>query len=103
MDLAKAFDCTNHSILLKKLEKYGVQGIPLQLLHSYLSNRQQYSIVNDFISDVNKITCGVLQGSTLGPLLFIKNINDLPSATKLQVGLFADDNNITASHHQKDC
>ena len=47
-----------------------------------------------------KITCGVPQGSTLGPL-FILYTNDLPQATKLQVRLFADDTNLTASHHSE--
>ena len=97
----KAFDCLNHSILQKKLEKYGIRGLPLKLFQSYLSNRQQFTIVNGISSDMMKITCGVPQGSTLGPLLFIIYTNDLPKATKLQVKLFADDTNLTASHHSE--
>ena len=65
-------------------------------------NRKQFTIVNDIISDMNDISCGVPQGSTLGPLLFIIYVNDLPLATNLHVRLFADDTNITASHHHKD-
>ena len=101
LDLSKAFDCLNHNILLKKLEKYGIRGLPLKLFQSYLSNRQQFTIVNGVPSDMMKITCGVPQGSTLGPLLFIIYTNDLPQATKLQVRLFADDTNLTASHHSE--
>ena len=51
---------------------------------------------------MNKLSCGVPQGSTLGPLLFIVYVNDLPLATNLIIGLFADDTNITASHYNKD-
>ena len=102
LDLAKAFDCINHEILLLKLEKYGIRGLPLSLFQSYLMNRKQLTIVNDINSDMNDISCGVPQGSTLGPLLFIIYVNGLPLATNLHVRLFADDTNITASHHHKD-
>ena len=57
---------------MKKLEKYGIRGLPLKLLESYLTNRLQYTILNNIPSDTNKITCGVPQGLTLGPLLFTR-------------------------------
>jgi len=59
LDLATAFDCINHKIQLKKLEKYGIHRLPLKLLTSSLSNRQQYTRVNNVTSNMNKIMCGV--------------------------------------------
>ena len=67
----KAYDTINHTILIKKLEKYGIRGLPLQLLASYLTDRQQYTIVNQYKSKSRDVICGIPQGSTLGPLLFI--------------------------------
>ena len=95
IDLKKAFDTVNHSILLKKLEHYGIRGVALDWFCSYLSNRKQYVSVNGHISETLQIRCGVPQGSVLGPLLFLIYINDLPSVSKcLTFCLFADDTNI---------
>ena len=100
LDLAKAFDTINHYILLRKLEKYGIRGLPLNLIKSYLTNKKQYTLVSGIKSRSNEILCGVSQGFTLGPLLFTTDINDLPQATKFRVRLFADDTNLTLSHSQ---
>ena len=91
LDLAKAFDSVNHSILIKKLEKYGIRDKPLQLLISYLSNRQHLTKLNGIKSDMKLLDIGVPQGSVLGPLLFLLFINDLPIVTDFNVKLFADD------------
>ena len=101
LDLAKAFDSVNHSILLAKLQKYGVREIALKFFESYLSNRWQYVKILNQESDLRLIDIGVPQGSILGPLLFLLYINDLPNATDCFVKLFADDTFLSLSCQKK--
>ena len=92
LDLSKAFDPVNHSILLQKLEKiFGFRGSALSLTESYLTNRHQYTKIGDSKSRKHLIDCGVPQGSSLGPHLFLLYVNDLPQMSQLSTTLFSDD------------
>ena len=71
LDFSKAFDTVNHEILISKLYKYGIRGVTLNWFKSYLSNRKQYVSYNNIKSNELNITCGIPQGSILGPLLFL--------------------------------
>ena len=69
--MAKAFDTVNHEILLNKLEALGISGILLKLLRNYLTNRKQATLANGQTSDFAPMICGMPQGSTVGPLMYI--------------------------------
>ena len=98
LDFSKAFDTVNHTILLEKLTKYGIRGTARKWLANYLENRKQYVSWQGHNSSQCKITCGVPQGSILGPILFLLYINDLPNVSQLLLPLlFADDTNVFLS------
>ena len=127
LDLVKAIDTVNHSVLLKKLPSYGSREIAFQLIKGFLDDRKQYTVVKNVCtilmsfmvdswealstsSSVVKnvcslsynVTCGVPEGSTLGRLLFLININDLVQTTNFKVNLFADDTVLVMSNKSKE-
>ena len=71
LGLSKAFDTIDHTILLDKWCRYGIRGVTLNWFKHYLNDRKQFVSYNDTTSASMKVTCGVPQGSILGPLLFI--------------------------------
>ena len=103
LDLRKAFDTVNHTILLNKLSDVGVQTTSLRWFENYLEDRTQSVRFEDKISTPGVITCGVPQGSILGPLLFSVYVRDLPDQACLcEVDQFADDTSMHTTSRSLD-
>ena len=88
LDLSKAFDTLDHTILLQKLKYYGILNNSLNWFKSYISNRKQFVQFQNQNSNSCSILTGVPQGSIIGPLLFIIYINDLPNSTDFFNAIF---------------
>ena len=93
IDFSRAFDSVVHSKLLTKLSAYGIDGLSLQWIASFLSGRLQCVVTGNCSSDWAKVLSGVPQGSVIGPLLFIVFINDVESVChgQCKLKLYADD------------
>ena len=103
LDLKKAFDTMDHTILLKKLYAYGIRSNAHKWLTSYLTGRTQYVVYDGHKSSTLNLTCGVPQGSILGPLLFIIYVNDTCNVSDLLCKiLYADDTCVVAHGHNLD-
>ena len=96
LEASKVFDTIDHKILLRKLASYGIDHRALKWFDSYLSDRQQKCVVNGELSGARAVTCGVPQGSLIGPLLFLIYINDWPNClSKALPRMYADDASIS--------
>ena len=97
IDLSKAFDTLNHSILLRKLKYYGLDNNAISWFKSYLTDRKQYVEIDGVKSQIKSLSTGVPQGSTLGPLLFIIYMNDINIVSNtFKSILFADDTSLNS-------
>ena len=92
IDLQKAFDTVDHSILVNKLKAIGLDGNAIAWFDVYLTNRMQVTDVGGFF-----VPCGVPQGSILGPLLFLIYVDDMEASVSCKLILYADDSALLVS------
>ena len=102
IDLQKVFDTIDHEILLEKMSFVGFSKQVIDWFRSYLSNRTFKVKIGKTFSDDGNLTCGVPQGSILGPLLFLLYINDMPQALSCDLLLYADDSCLVYQHKNID-
>ena len=91
LDISKAFDRVWHAGLLHKLKSYGISGQIFDLISSFLSKRRLRVVLDGKSSQECPVNAGVLQGSILGPTLFLLYINDLPDDVICDIVVYADD------------
>ena len=98
LDLRKAFETVDHNIFIQKLNSYGTADRAGDWFESYLKNRTQFCTLNRNNSKPKKVTCGIPQGSCLGPLLFIIYLNDFGNSRQYsRASIYADDKNVTVA------
>ena len=102
IDLQKAFDTIDHEILLQKLKAIRFSKGTLEWIRSCLSERIFLVNIQSKLSDFGKISCGVPQGSIIGPLLFLIYVNDMPQAVRSTLLLYADELCILYRHKEVD-
>ena len=99
LDISKALDKVWHEGLIFKLKQNGISGNLINLLCDFLRNRKQRVLLNGQVSDWSDVKAGVLQGSILGPFLFLIYINDLSEGLSSNAKLFADDTSLFSVIH----
>ena len=93
LDLQKAFDTVDHNVRIMKLESLKLSSDAIRWFRSYVSRQQLVDVSSTFSSQAN-ISCGVLQGSVLRPVLFliyVNDINDMSAVVKHRLLLYVDD------------
>ena len=100
LDLSAAFDTVNHALLIDTLSQFGVSGSALMWFSSYLDSRKQAVKISGTVSSPRQLTCGVPQGSVLGPLLFTiytTSLGSLLRSSGCNYHLYADDTQLWAT------